>query len=156
MRVLTFAQLGPEKGIPHCRDHVRRLVRAGKFPAPIQLSENKIAWLKAEIDAMIAARAEERNKKPIDARRREQAAPKRLSGRPRKIPPRAEAASRPGAPLAAAGVEIAAWHGPSPPKPMPITRTLPNEPRAPKPQSCRPDDVRFGQDRRLRRRKVRG
>ena len=111
MRVLTFAQLGPEKGIPHCRDHIRRLVKAGKFPAPIQLSENKIAWLEAEIDAMIAARAEERNSKPIDPRRPELAAPKRLPGRPRKIPPPAEADSRPGAPLAAAGLGIAAWHG---------------------------------------------
>ena len=111
MRVLTFAQLGPEKGIPHCRDHIRRLVKAGKFPAPIQLSENKIAWLEAEIDAMIAARAEERNKKPIDPRRPELAAPKRLPGRPRKIRPPAGAESRPGAPPAAAGVGIAARHG---------------------------------------------
>ena len=110
MRLLTFAQLGPEKGIPHCRDHIRILVKAGKFPAPIQLSENKIAWLEAEIDAMIAARAEERNKKPIDARRPEVAAPKCLPGRPRKISPPAEADSRPGAPLAAAGVGIAGWH----------------------------------------------
>jgi hypothetical protein len=111
MRLLTFAQLGPEKGIPHCRDHVRRLVNAGQFPAPIQLSENKIAWLEAEIDAMIAARAEERNRKPIDPRPPELAAPKRLPGRPRKIPPFAEAKSPPVAPLAAAGVGTAAWRG---------------------------------------------
>jgi len=56
VRLITFAQLGPEKGISHCRDHVRRLVKVGKFPAPIQLSDHKIAWLEAEIDAMIAAR----------------------------------------------------------------------------------------------------
>jgi hypothetical protein len=111
MRLLSFAQLGPEKGIPHCRDHVRRLVKAGKFPAPLQLSENKIAWLEAEIDAMISARAEERNRKPTDPRPPELAAPKRLPGRPRKIPPSAEAELRPGAPLAAAGVGVAAWHG---------------------------------------------
>src|SRR5262245_22707734 len=111
MRLLTFAQLGPEKGIPHCRDHVRKLAKAGKFPAPIQLSENKIAWLEAEIDAMIAAKAEERSKKPIDARRPELAAPKRLPGRPRKISPPVEAGSRPGAPRAVADVDTAAWHG---------------------------------------------
>jgi hypothetical protein len=111
MRLLTFAQLGPEKGIPHCRDHVRKLAKAGKFPAPIQLSENKIVWLEAEIDALIAAKAEERGKKPIDARRPELAAPKRLPGRPRKIPPPAEAASRPGGPRAVAGVGTAAWNG---------------------------------------------
>ena len=43
MRLITFAQLGPEKGISRCRDHVRRLVKVGKFPVPIQLSEHKIA-----------------------------------------------------------------------------------------------------------------
>src|SRR5215831_11236816 len=116
MRLLTFAQLGPEKGIPHCRDHVRKLVKAGKFPAPIQLSENKIAWLEAEIDALITARAEERNKKPIDPRRPELAAPKRLPSRPRQIPPPAEADSRPGPSLATAGVGTAAWHGAVAPK----------------------------------------
>jgi predicted DNA-binding transcriptional regulator AlpA len=102
VRLITFAQLGPEKGISHWRDHVRRLVKVGKFPAPIQLSDHKIAWLEAEIDAMIAARAEERNKKPIDPRPPK---PKRLPGRPRKIPPAAEVDSRPAAPLAAAAVE---------------------------------------------------
>ena len=111
MRLLTFAQLGPEKGIPHCRDHVRKLVNEGKFPAPIQLSENKIAWLEAEIDAMIAAKAEERRKKPIDARRPELAAPTRLPGRRRKIPPCAEADPQRGPRLATAGVGIAALPG---------------------------------------------
>ena len=85
-----------------CRDHVRRLVKVGKFPAPIQLSDHKIAWLEAEIDAMIAARAEERNKKRINSRPPE---PKRLPGRPRKISPPAEVDSRPAVPLAAAAVE---------------------------------------------------
>ena len=99
MRRITFAQFGPEKGISHCRDHVRRLVKVGKFPAPIQLSGHKIAWLEAE---MIAARAEERNKKPINSRPPE---PKRLPGRLRKISPPAEVDSRPAVPLAAAAVE---------------------------------------------------
>jgi hypothetical protein len=105
MRLITFAKLGPEKGITHCRDHVRRLVKVGKFPAPIQLSEHKIAWLEAEIDAMIAARAEERNEKPIDPRASELAAPKRLPSRPRKISPTAEADFRQAAPLVSAAVE---------------------------------------------------
>jgi hypothetical protein len=66
------------------------------------LSDHKIAWLEAEIDAMIAARAEERNKKPINSRPLK---PKRLPGRPRKISPPAEVDSRPAGPLAAAAVE---------------------------------------------------
>jgi hypothetical protein len=81
---------------------VRRLVKVGKFPAPIQLSDHKSAWLEAEIDAIIAARAEERNKKPINSRPPE---PKRLPGRLRKISPPTEVDSRPAVPLAAAAVE---------------------------------------------------
>jgi hypothetical protein len=104
MRLITFAKLGPEKGITHCRDHVRRLVKVGKFPAPIQLSEHKIAWLEAEIDAMIAARAEERNEKPIDPLAPELATPKRSPSRPCKISLRSEADYRPPAPLSAAAM----------------------------------------------------
>lgn len=56
MRVLCFDDLKSQKGIPWCRDHVRRLVRSGKFPSPISLSESRIAWNEAEIDAWLEAR----------------------------------------------------------------------------------------------------
>jgi predicted DNA-binding transcriptional regulator AlpA len=31
-------------GIPYCRVHLRRMIRAGTFPAPHQLSPNRCAW----------------------------------------------------------------------------------------------------------------
>ncbi len=51
MRLLTFSALGREKGHPYTRRHTERLVKAGKFPAPIQVGENRIAWIEEEIDA---------------------------------------------------------------------------------------------------------
>jgi hypothetical protein len=106
MKLITFAQLGPEKGIPRCRDHVRRLVKVGKFPAPIQLSEHKIAssggrgsigfsMRSSALAAIIASISTSSH----------QAALKRLPGRPRKASPPAEVASCLAAPLAAAAAE---------------------------------------------------
>ena len=31
-KILTYSQLKPEKGIPYCREHIRRLEDAGRFP----------------------------------------------------------------------------------------------------------------------------
>jgi hypothetical protein len=42
-RVFTFDTL-PEKGIPFSKNHIRRLVAKGKFPAPFYLSERRPAW----------------------------------------------------------------------------------------------------------------
>ena len=51
MRLLTFTELQRKKGIPYCRDHLRRLVKAGQFPRPIELGTRRIAWAGDEIDA---------------------------------------------------------------------------------------------------------
>jgi predicted DNA-binding transcriptional regulator AlpA len=61
MKLLTFNQLKSEKGHPFTRVHTMRLVRDGKFPAPLHLSERRIAWSEAEIDAHHAALAANRN-----------------------------------------------------------------------------------------------
>ncbi len=53
MRVLSYKELHAEKGIPWTYQHVWRLVRAGKFPAPIKLGEargSRIAWIEDELD----------------------------------------------------------------------------------------------------------
>ncbi|MFO1247296.1 MAG: AlpA family phage regulatory protein [Alphaproteobacteria bacterium] len=50
MKILTFDRLGPDKGIPYSRDHLRRLTNSGKFPRPMQLSESRIAWRETDID----------------------------------------------------------------------------------------------------------
>jgi predicted DNA-binding transcriptional regulator AlpA len=62
MRLLTYDRL-KEKGVPWCRDHLRRKAKAGEFPAPIQISDSRIAWDEAEIDAWMKARAAEREPK---------------------------------------------------------------------------------------------
>jgi prophage regulatory protein len=45
-----------EKGIKHCRQHLDRLVKDGKFPAPIKIGENRVAWVENEVDAYIRSR----------------------------------------------------------------------------------------------------
>lgn len=52
-RIYTFETL-PEKGIDFCPNHIRRLVKAGKFPAPIYLSERRPAWTEVQLDEWIA------------------------------------------------------------------------------------------------------
>jgi prophage regulatory protein len=61
MRLIDFKSLGPVKGINYSRDHLRRKWKAGEFPKPIPVSERRIAWIEAEIDAWLAARAAERD-----------------------------------------------------------------------------------------------
>jgi prophage regulatory protein len=56
MRILTFDQL-KAKGVPYCRVQLRRKAKAGEFPAPISLSDRRIAWIEAEIDAWLEQRA---------------------------------------------------------------------------------------------------
>lgn len=56
MRVLSFDELKPERGIGFCREQIRRLVKAGKFPRPIELGENRVAWRVDEVDAWLEAR----------------------------------------------------------------------------------------------------
>ena len=41
--------------------HVRRLIKAGKFPAPIRLGENRVAWIESEIDSWIVSKREDRD-----------------------------------------------------------------------------------------------
>jgi predicted DNA-binding transcriptional regulator AlpA len=60
MKLITFDQLKPNKGIPYCRVHLMRKVGAGEFPKPVPLSGRRIAWLEAEVDAWIAAAVEKR------------------------------------------------------------------------------------------------
>lgn len=56
MKILTFEQLLSEKGVPYSRDHLRRLIKAGKFPSPFQLSESRIAWREADVDEWLNSR----------------------------------------------------------------------------------------------------
>jgi prophage regulatory protein len=61
MRLITFKELGPKKGVRYTRDHLRVKIKNGEFPQPIQLSDSRIAWIESEIDDWITQRAELRD-----------------------------------------------------------------------------------------------
>ena len=55
-RLLTKRQLNTVKGIPYHPEHIMRLVRQGKFPAPFRLHDSpnsRVVWLEEDIDAYI-------------------------------------------------------------------------------------------------------
>jgi prophage regulatory protein len=56
IRVVTFPELKPNYGIGYCRIHLNRLVKAGEFPAPIQLSPNRIGWRQSDIEGWLESR----------------------------------------------------------------------------------------------------
>ena len=60
MRMLDLSDLRL-KGIKFSRQHLHRLIKAKKFPAPVKLGENKNAWPEQEIDAWMDARIAERD-----------------------------------------------------------------------------------------------
>jgi prophage regulatory protein len=49
------------KGIRYSNAHLWRLVKGGKFPAPIKIGEARSAWIEAEIDAWIGMKIAERD-----------------------------------------------------------------------------------------------
>jgi prophage regulatory protein len=61
MRLITFGELRPAKGIPYCRDHLRRKWKAGEFPRPVPVSGRRVAWVEAEVDAWLADRLQQRD-----------------------------------------------------------------------------------------------
>ncbi len=62
MRLITFKELGPKKGINYSRDHLRRKCRAGEFPQPVPVSSRRIAWLESEVDRHIEELVARRNR----------------------------------------------------------------------------------------------
>lgn len=66
LRLLSFHELALQKGINYSRDHLRRLVKDGKFPCPIQLSSARIAWNEAEVDAWVEVRAAARTQSEVN------------------------------------------------------------------------------------------
>jgi prophage regulatory protein len=56
MRVLSFDELKPQKGIRLSREQIRQKRKDGTFPEPLAMGENSVAWLESEIDAWIESR----------------------------------------------------------------------------------------------------
>jgi predicted DNA-binding transcriptional regulator AlpA len=49
VRYIRYAELAPRYGITFSRTHLRRLMRTGLFPKPVELAPNSIAWREDEI-----------------------------------------------------------------------------------------------------------
>ena len=65
-KLLTFHQL-KELGVFYSREHIRRLVKIGAFPQPLQLSESRIAWLEDDVIGWIESRAALRDPETVAA-----------------------------------------------------------------------------------------
>jgi prophage regulatory protein len=60
MKVMSYKELRLVKGIPHSRQWLAKLVKAGKFPAPMKIGERANGYIEAEVDAWMDARAKAR------------------------------------------------------------------------------------------------
>ena len=60
LRILSLSDLR-ELGIYYSRVHIYRLVKAGKFPAPIKVGQNRIGWIESEIDEWLNVKIAERD-----------------------------------------------------------------------------------------------
>jgi prophage regulatory protein len=61
-KLLSQRELKEQKGIPFSRQHIHRLVKAGRFPAPIKVGDATNAWIESEIDAWFASKIVERDR----------------------------------------------------------------------------------------------
>ncbi len=63
-RRLLFVSDGlAARGIKFSRQHINRLMKAGKFPKPVKLGLNSNAWIASEVDEYIDGRIAERDAK---------------------------------------------------------------------------------------------
>jgi prophage regulatory protein len=60
-RLLAPDELRSKKGIDYSRSQLHRKVKAGTFPPPVKLGQNKNAWLEQEVDEWIQSRVAARN-----------------------------------------------------------------------------------------------
>jgi prophage regulatory protein len=56
-RLLEFRDLRSRCGIIYTRQHLRRMQAAGEFPARVQISPGRVAWLEHEVEDWIRERA---------------------------------------------------------------------------------------------------
>ena len=60
MKLLSITEL-EEKGIPYSRAHIYRLIHAKKFPEPVRLGENRIAFVESEINDWLTSKVAKRD-----------------------------------------------------------------------------------------------
>ena len=63
-RLVTMREL--VERVPFSRVHIYRLIRDGKFPAPIKLGDRRVAFLENEVESWVAARIAERDARPAE------------------------------------------------------------------------------------------
>jgi prophage regulatory protein len=61
MRVISFAGLKADKGIPYSSVWIRELIARGEFPRPIKIGANRVAFIEEEVDQWLRDRAAERD-----------------------------------------------------------------------------------------------
>jgi prophage regulatory protein len=60
MKILTYDDLKPQKGISYSKVQIWRLEKNNKFPKRVQLGPGRHGWLESEINDWIGVRAAER------------------------------------------------------------------------------------------------
>ena len=65
MKVLSLRDLKRVKGISYSRPHLYRLVNADKFPRPIKLGANCIAFVESEVDDWLQEKIDARDRTPV-------------------------------------------------------------------------------------------
>jgi len=61
MRLLSYDELRPLKGIPYSKVHLWRLEGEQRFPKRVPLGKSRHGWIEAEIDEWLSQRAASRN-----------------------------------------------------------------------------------------------
>ena len=56
MKLLTYDDLRPAKGIHYSKVQIWRLEKLGKFPKRIELGPGRRAWVEHEVDKWISSR----------------------------------------------------------------------------------------------------
>lgn len=56
MKLLMFRELRDRYNVPFTRVHLRRLIAAGEFPAPLLLGARRVAWRDTDIEAWLESR----------------------------------------------------------------------------------------------------
>jgi prophage regulatory protein len=67
VRLLTYRDLKPLKGIPYSDEWIRELIKRGKFPRRVQLGGKRVGFIESEIDEWLKDRVAERDTERVSA-----------------------------------------------------------------------------------------
>lgn len=62
--LIRFPELKTRFGISYSRVHLARLIKAGRFPAPVRVGDNRRAWLEHEVVEHLNRLAAQRDPRP--------------------------------------------------------------------------------------------